>query len=67
MKHRVTRIDAAFRGEATRIRDAYTSRLRESLNTAQTAGRKADAQSIKNLIQESNRLDDWLGAISVEP
>ena len=62
-----TRIDAAFHGEATRIRDAYASRLRESLNTAQTAGRNADAQSIKNLIEKSGQLDDWLRSIGVEP
>jgi hypothetical protein len=61
------RIDSAFRGEATRIRDAYASRLRDALNTAQTAGRNTDAESLKTMIQESAQLDIWLRSVGVEP
>jgi hypothetical protein len=61
------RIDAAFRSEAARIRDAYSNRLRESIEAAKTAGRDADAQSLTTLLNDAADLDVWLPAMGLEP
>ena len=59
-------IDTTFNLKATRIRDAYLTRLKEARDDAKTRGQKEMAEAIDEEIETAADLEDWLDSMGVE-
>ena len=59
-------IDANFELKATRIQDAYLTRLKEARDDAKTRGQKEMAESIEEEIENATDLADWLDSMGLD-